>query len=315
MRVVVALGGNALLKRGEPMTMDMQRRNARTAAAALAPLARDHDVILTHGNGPQVGMLALQSLPSAKFGTIPLDVLDSETEGMIGYIIMQELANALGHDTKPIVALLTQVEVAADDVAFDHPTKPIGPLYTQAESLTLADTHGWSMAKDGDAFRRVVPSPTPVSIVEIKTIDMLTAQGTIVICAGGGGIPVIRSNNLLTGIEAVIDKDLTSALLATLLKADVFVMLTDVAAVFRGWGTPTQTAIGEIDPHDLLGMGFAEGSMGPKVQAACQFVIGSGKQAAIGRLEDAGQIVEGTAGTQVRLSTNSVRNIEDQKFG
>ncbi|MCB6180143.1 carbamate kinase [Rhodobacter sp. Har01] len=301
MRIVVALGGNALLKRGEPMTAEAQHTNVRIAAAALADLAREHQVIVAHGNGPQVGLMALQAASFAPENPWPLDVLGAETEGMIGYLIEQELMNALPPGTD-CATLLTRVEVDARDPAFDQPTKPIGPVYTAKECEKVRAEHQWSMVAEATGgMRRVVPSPLPVAILNIRPIRLLVEAGVCVICAGGGGIPVVRSaDGKKEGVEAVIDKDRTAALLAQALQADVLLMLTDVEAVFRDWGSPDQAAIGNITPDALDAMEFAAGSMGPKITAACDFVRAGGQVAGIGRLQDARAIVEGRAGTQVR---------------
>lgn len=302
MRIVVALGGNALLKRGEPMTAEAQHTNVRIAAAALADLARDHQIIVAHGNGPQVGLMALQAAAYAPETLWPLDILGAETEGMIGYLVEQELMNALPKGTD-CATLLTRVEVDPADPAFDQPTKPIGPVYSAEESKLIRAEHRWSMVADPKGgLRRVVPSPLPVAILGIKPIRLLVEAGVCVICAGGGGIPVVRgADGNMEGVEAVIDKDRTSALLAQALDADVLLMLTDVEAVFRDWGGPDQSAIGSITPDALDAMTFATGSMGPKITAACDFVRAGGTMAGIGRLQDARRIVEGRAGTQVRM--------------
>ncbi|MDZ4393461.1 carbamate kinase, partial [Cypionkella sp.] len=288
MRIVVALGGNALLKRGEPMTPEAQHTNVRIAAAALADLARDNQIIVAHGNGPQVGLMALQAAAFAPETLWPLDILGAETEGMIGYLIEQELMNALpaGADC---ATLLTRVEVDPEDPAFDKPTKPIGPVYTAEEAKLVRKRHRWSMVEEASGgLRRVVPSPLPTAILGITPIRLLVEAGVCVICAGGGGIPVVRrADGRMEGIEAVIDKDRTAGLLAEALEADVLLMLTDVAAVFRDWGGPDQAAIAGITPDALDRMTFAPGSMGPKITAACEFVRGGGRMAGIGRLQDA----------------------------
>ena len=299
-RVVVALGGNALLRRGQPLTVDNQRHNVRLAAQALAPLAGEHELVISHGNGPQVGLLALQGAACKPDEIYPLDILDAETEGMIGYLIEQELANILPVDRR-CATLLTQVEVDASDPAFKRPSKPIGPVYQQAEAVALARDRNWSIAGDGKGFRRVVASPRPLRIIELPVIELLVDQGVIVICGGGGGIPVVRRNDgALIGVEAVIDKDFASALLAQELAAEAFLMLTDVDAVYRDWGSSEQRGIRCIAPADLRGFSFAAGSMGPKVTAACEFVEATGGVAGIGRLQDAYDILNGWAGTTVR---------------
>jgi len=297
-RLVVALGGNALLRRGEPLTADIQRQHAAEAMTAVAELAGSHDIVLTHGNGPQVGLLALQALAYTDVPAYPLDVLGAETEGMIGYVLEQELSNRLPGRTA--VTVLTQVVVDPNDPAFETPTKPIGPVYTEEQAQRLARERGWSVAPDGDHFRRVVASPEPLRIVELSAIRMLVDFGAIVVCTGGGGIPVtVNGAGTLRGVEAVIDKDLAAELLATSLEADFLLMLTDVGAVMRDWGTPDARPIGRTTPTELRGIQFANGSMGPKVAAACRFVEATGGTAAIGALEDAPRIVAGTAGTIV----------------
>jgi carbamate kinase len=304
MRIVVALGGNALLKRGEPMTAAAQHTNVRIAAAALADLARDHQIIVAHGNGPQVGLMALQAASFAPENPWPLDILGAETEGMIGYLIEQELMNALPHGTD-CATLLTRVEVDPLDPAFLQPTKPIGPVYSAEQARTVRAEHRWSMVAEasGNGLRRVVPSPLPVAILGIGPIRLLVEAGVCVICAGGGGIPVVRGpGGRMEGVEAVIDKDRTATLLARALEADILLMLTDVEAVFRNWGTPDQAVINSITPDALDAMRFAAGSMAPKVSAASDFVRAGGRLAGIGRLQDARAIVEGRAGTQVSLS-------------
>jgi carbamate kinase len=303
MRIVVALGGNALLKRGEPMTAEAQHTNVRIAAAALADLARDHQIVVAHGNGPQVGLMALRSVAYAPDNPWPLDILGAETEGMIGYLIEQELMNALPVGTE-CATLLTRVEVDPADPAFDRPTKPIGPVYAAEEADLVRAEHRWSMVEEAKGgFRRVVPSPLPVAIPGIRPIRLLVEAGVCVICAGGGGIPVVRgADGAMEGVEAVIDKDRTSALMARGLDADVLLMLTDVKAVFRDWGGPAEEAIGRTTPDALDEMSFAEGSMGPKITAACDFLRAGGVMAGIGRLQDARAIVEMRAGTQVLVS-------------
>jgi carbamate kinase len=301
MRVLVALGGNALLKRGEPMTVDVQRENVRTAARALAPVAASHQVVLTHGNGPQVGLLALQSAAYTDVEAYPLDVLGAQTEGMIGYLIEQELGNLLPAEV-PFATILTMVEVDADDPAFADPTKFVGPIYDDAEAERLAAEKEWVFKRDGDRLRRVVPSPAPKRIFEIRPIRWLLEQNVFVICAGGGGIPtawVPGKERTLRGVEAVIDKDLASEVLAREVEADLFVMATDVDGVYEHWGTPEQRRLDRVTPGELRQQDFATGSMGPKVQAAVRFVEATGKRAAIGSLEDIDKIVEGHAGTIV----------------
>ena len=302
MRIVVALGGNALLRRGEPMTAGHQRDNVRAAARALAPIAQQHQLVVSHGNGPQVGLLALQAAAYRDVEPYPLDVLGAQTEGMIGYLIEQELGNLLPYE-QAFATILTMVRVDPDDPAFANPTKPIGPVYEEDEARTLREKWGWHIAPDGDGWRRVVPSPRPQHIFEIRPIRWLMEQGVIVICTGGGGIPTMyHADGTLHGVEVVIDKDLASALLAKQLEADMLVMGTDVDGVYRGWGTPEAERIVETTPEQLREVQFAEGSMGPKVEAACSFVERTGHVAAIGALADLEQIILGTAGTRIRPS-------------
>jgi len=299
--VVVALGGNALLRRGEPLTVENQRQNVRVAAQALAPVAREHRLAIGHGNGPQVGLLALQAAAYDKAATYPLDVLGAQTEGMIGYMIEQELGNLLPPE-RSFATLLTMVEVDPDDPAFANPTKFIGPVYSSAEAARLAAERGWTVRQDGSHWRRVVPSPTPMRIFEIRAIRRLLEDDTIVIAAGGGGIPTMYARDdgrTLVGVECVIDKDLASGLLARELDADLFVMLTDVDAAYADWGTSTQRAIRRASPNALAALPFAPGSMGPKVEAACRFATATGRRAAIGALADLGRIMAGEAGTTV----------------
>ncbi len=299
MRIVVALGGNALLRRGEPLTAENQRRHVSSAAEALAPIARDHDLVISHGNGPQVGLLALQGAAYKLAEAYPLDILDAETEGMIGYLIEQELSNRLPADRR-CVTLLTQIEVDPKDPAFKSPSKPIGPIYTKAEADKLTKKRAWPVVRDGQGYRRVVSSPRPRRIFELSVIELLVSQGVIVICAGGGGIPTVcRADGSLVGVEAVIDKDLASSLLARGLSADAFLMLTDVGAVYTDWGEPEARAIRRISPQAISGFSFAVGSMGPKVEAAVEFVEATGRVVGIGRLEDAHAILTGEAGTVV----------------
>ncbi|HEY4609436.1 MAG TPA: carbamate kinase [Ilumatobacteraceae bacterium] len=301
MRVLVALGGNALLKRGEPMTAENQRANIRTAATALAPVATQHQLVLSHGNGPQVGLLALQASAYKEVEAYPLDVLGAQTEGMIGYLIEQELGNLLPPDV-PLATMLTMIEVDADDPAFNDPTKFVGPIYEDGEAEALAAQKGWVFKRDGTHLRRVVASPLPQRIFEIRPIRWLLEHQTVVICAGGGGIPttwVDGQERTLTGVEAVIDKDFASELLARELEADLFVMATDVDGVYDDWGTPDQRRLDRVTPEELTSKNYAAGSMGPKVEAAAKYVEATGKRAAIGSLVDIEKIVEGAAGTNV----------------
>src|SRR5918994_210709 len=300
MRIVIALGGNALLRRGEPMTADHQRANVRVAAGALARIARDHELVISHGNGPQVGLLALQGAAYKDVEAYPLDVLGAETQGMIGYLVEQEVGNLLPMD-RPLATLLTMVEVDPDDPAFGDPTKFVGPIYDEAQARALADDKGWAVKPDGPHWRRVVPSPRPQRIFEIRPMRWLLEHGAVVICAGGGGIPTMYATDAerqLIGVEAVIDKDLATSLLARELEADLFVMATDVDGVYRDWGQPTQARIDRVTPADLEAMDLPAGSMGPKVAAAAEFVTATGKRAAIGSLDDIDALVDGSGGAQ-----------------
>ncbi len=298
MRIVVALGGNALLKRGEPMTAENQRANVRRAAVELAELVKaGHSLVITHGNGPQVGLLALQAAATPD-APLPLDILDAETAGMIGYVIQQELGNLV--KDRPVATLLTQVRVDPRDPAFARPTKPIGPVYDETTARRFAAGRGWTVALDNDKWRRVVPSPKPLEILEAEVLAFLIERGIIVICAGGGGIPVIElDSGGIIGVEAVIDKDLASSLLARQLGADMLVMLTDVNAVYLDWGTSKARALGNVQVGEISATDFPAGSMGPKVEAAIEFAIETGKPAAIGSLEDAAAIVAGRRGTRI----------------
>ena len=304
MRVVVALGGNALLRRGEPLTAENQRANARVACKALAPVALEHELVISHGNGPQVGLLALQGSAYTEVDPYPLDLLGAQTEGMIGYLIQQELGNELPQE-KRLASLLTLIEVDPADPAFGDPTKPIGPIYSEEESKKLAEEKGWVFKPDGDSFRRVVPSPLPKRIFGIEPVSWLLEHDAVVICAGGGGIPVMYTDDAvpagkqLVGVEAVIDKDLASALLAKDLKADALAIVTDVDAVYMDWGTPNQRAIRRATPEALMDTEFAAGSMGPKVRAACSFVEETDGLAAIGSIEHTPALLRGEAGTIV----------------
>lgn len=300
-RVVVALGGNALLKRGEEMTADNQRKNARIAAEAIAPLALAHEMVITHGNGPQVGMLALQEIAFEEVEDYPLDVLGAETEGMIGYMIEQELGNVLPFE-KAIATILTMVEVDPEDPAFADPTKFIGKVYGEAEARAEAAEKGWTVKPDGKFWRRVVPSPLPKRIFQLRPIQWLLEKGAVVIAAGGGGIPTMYEpgkTRHLIGVECVIDKDRTSALLAKQIGADFLVIATDVDAVYLDWGTPKQRAIRSATPDAMDAFGFAAGSMGPKVRAAQDFARATGKRAVICSLADVPAAVRGEKGTTV----------------
>jgi carbamate kinase len=298
-RVVAALGGNALLERGEKPDEDIQEHHVRQAVAALAPLAQAQDLVVTHGNGPQVGMLALESASDpALTRPYSLDVLGAQTQGMIGYWLARDLRGAA--PGKPAACLVSQTRVDPDDPAFAHPTKFVGPVYEEKQARDLAADRGWAVARDGEAWRRVVPSPEPLELVELPLIMKLVDSGALVVCAGGGGIPVVAgASGALRGVEAVVDKDLTAALLAEAVHADALLLLTDVDAVIDGFGTPGARAIRRTTPAELRARSFPAGSMGPKVEAACRFVEATGKVAAIGRLDAAASLLRGEAGTTV----------------
>jgi carbamate kinase len=296
-RLVVALGGNALLRRGEPAEAETQRHNLAAAAAALASLAVGNELVITHGNGPQVGLLALEAEAYHAVKPYPLDVLGAESQGMIGYLIVQALRTEA---EASVVALLTEVAVDADDPAFEQPTKPIGPVYTAAEAHRVAAQQGWEVIPDGPHYRRVVPSPEPLEIIELEAVETLLQAGSVVVCAGGGGIPVVRDGGRLRGIEAVIDKDLTAALLAQELQADRLLILTDVPYIERGWRTAEASPIRATTPTELREYGFAAGSMGPKVEAACRFVERTGNEAAVGSLAELAAVAAGLAGTRIQ---------------
>ena len=301
MRIVIALGGNALLRRGDPMTTEVQRRNIRTAAEAIAPLAAEHSIVVVHGNGPQVGLLSLQAESYHDAEPYPLDVLDAGTQGMVGYLIQQELRSLLPPD-RQVATLLTMITVDPGDPAFASPTKFVGPVYAKEAADALAAEKGWAFKPDGTSWRRVVPSPQPRQILEIQPISWLLERGAVVICAGGGGIPIMYSSSgsgEVVGVEAVIDKDLASELLAEDVAADLFVMATDVDGVYVGWATPQQRRLDRATPEELADYQFAAGSMGPKVEAASRFAAKTGKRAAIGSLADITDIVAGQAGTSV----------------
>lgn len=307
--MVVALGGNALLRRGEPAGVENQRTNVATAVTAIAELAREHEIIVTHGNGPQVGLLALQSEALHGTARYPLDMLGAESEGLVGYLLEQQLINELGE--RPVATLLTQVVVDADDPAFASPTKPIGQVYDERSANRLAAERGWTIAPDGDRYRRVVPSPEPRAIVELSAIRLLVRSGVIVVCVGGGGIPVVvEDGHRLRGVEAVIDKDLSAALLATQLEARALLMLTDVPYAEAGWRTQNARPLRHVTPADLRTMRFEPGSMAPKVEGACRFVEATGGIAAIGALADASRIIRGECGTRVTANRAGPTGLE-----
>jgi carbamate kinase len=299
-RIVAALGGNALLERGEQPDAGIQERHVTRAVRALAPLAAAHELVITHGNGPQVGMLALESeRDPALSRPFPFDVLGAQTQGMIGYWLVRALHGAV--PGKRACCLLSQTLVDAGDPAFASPTKFVGPGYAEDQARRLAAQHGWQVRKDGAAWRRVVPSPEPVEFLELPLVRRLVEADALVVCAGGGGIPVVAADQAgeLRGVEAVVDKDLTAALLARALDADAMLLLTDVPAVIDGFGTRQARPIGRTTAAQLRAGQFPSGSMGPKVEAACRFVTATGRLAAIGRLDDAGALLDGQAGTVI----------------
>ncbi len=309
LRAVVALGGNALLRRGEPMTVENQRANVALACEQIAPVIATHQLVISHGNGPQIGLLALEGAAYESVPVYPLDVLGAETQGMVGYLIQLELENRLPPE-RPLATLLTMVEVDPADPAFADPSKPIGPVYSSEDAAQLERERGWAFRPDGDHLRRVVPSPVPRRILGHRQISWLLEAGCVVICAGGGGIPTAYDGKEhLYGVEAVIDKDLASALLARDLDADIFVMATDTPAVYLGFGTDHQTAVTAANPGAILAehaTDFAPGSMLPKITAACEFARATDRPAAIGQLADIRGLVAGTAGTRISTDVRGV---------
>lgn len=298
MRVVIALGGNALLRRGERPDAAQQLDQVARVAGPLAALAGQHEVVLVHGNGPQVGLLALESAADRSLTRpYPLGDLVAETQGLIGYWLQQAIGRTL---STPVVTLVSQTVVDPDDPAFSAPTKFVGSVYTEVEAKQVASEHDWVFAQDGDGWRRVVASPRPQRIVETGTADLLLRSGVTVVLAGGGGVPVVNGPNGLEGVEAVVDKDLVAAQVAEELAADLLLILTDVPAVMVDFGTPQQRPLRDISVDDLAAESFPAGSMGPKVDAVCEFVRATGTRAAIGSLDDVGDVFAGTAGTQVR---------------
>lgn len=298
MRIVVALGGNALLQQGEAPDITVQRCNAEKAAAAISNLVQQgHEVVVTHGNGPQVGLLALQAEAYAEVPPYPFDVLDAESQSLIGYLLQQALGNALPE--RQVVTVITQTLVDAADPAWDHPTKGVGPIYTIAEAEQLRATRGWQLHEERGGYRRVMPSPIPQDIVELDTIRLLMKHGVVVICAGGGGVPVVREQGKLRGVEAVVDKDRSSALLAIALRADRFIILTDVAGIYDHYDQENPQLISHISAAKLRDLTFPKGNMGPKVEAVCDFVTNTGLTAAIGHLTALPEILRGKAGTRI----------------
>lgn len=303
MRIVIAIGGNALLKRGEPLSADNQARNMATSAIGLAQICAGHEVAIVHGNGPQVGLLALEASLYKEVPPYPFDILGAESQGMIGYVIAQAMRNAL--PGRAVAAMLTQTLVDPNDPAFKRPTKPIGPVYTEAEVAAMTPPSDWHFAADGPHMRRVVASPKPLDIIELEAIQCLVAAGVLTVCCGGGGIPVVDdlfaagAAKQKKGVEAVIDKDLAAALLAIKLDADHLVILTDVDGIYADWMRPSQRLMQSTTVAQLQAMIFPEGSMGPKVKAACRFVAETGKPVSIGNLQSAMAVMSGAAGTTV----------------
>lgn len=300
MKLVVALGGNALLHRGEAPSAEHQLDNIRIAAAQLARVAANHKLVVTHGNGPQIGLLALQSAAYDAVDAYPLDVLGAQTDGMIGYLLEQELTNRLPA-TRTVATLLTRVEVDPRDPAFEHPSKPIGPVYSEEDARRIAESRHWTIGPDGKGMRRLVASPRPKRVLGLDPIRWLLEHDTLVIAAGGGGIPVALASDgrSLHGVDAVIDKDLCSGVLAQQLDADCLVIATDVEAIFLDWGLPQQRALRKVTPQALARHTFPAGSMGPKAEAACAFVLATGRRAVIGSLDHIEDMLSGNAGTEV----------------
>ena len=300
MKIVIALGGNALLQRGQALSSENQLISIRAASIQLARIADGNDMLITHGNGPQIGLLALQSESYHDVAPYPLDALGAQTQGLIGYVIEQELANRVPA-SRQIACLVTRTIVNATDPELARPSKPIGPMYSEQEAKQLGNERRWTIAADNQGYRRVVPSPQPIAVANLEAIRCLFNQGFIVIAAGGGGVPVVTEPGaaMTRGIEAVIDKDATSTLLALALGADCLLIATGVDAVFEGWGTSNQQAIRRISSAALIKMSFPRGSMAPKVAAACEFVSNSGKRAVIGSLHNMEAMLAGTSGTQI----------------
>ncbi|MCX8602449.1 MULTISPECIES: carbamate kinase [unclassified Gilliamella] len=295
--IVIALGGNAISKRNESLTVENQYRNIHATTKLIAKLAGKYRLVIVHGNGPQVGLLALQNAAYQAVPAYPLDILVAQTQGMLGYMIGQSLQQQ--ETVKQVVTLLTQVEVASDDPAFSNPTKFIGPVYDPKDQQHLQSQYGWTFKADGKAIRRVVPSPKPQKILEIDTIKKLLADDNIVICNGGGGIPVIKQKTGYTGVEAVIDKDHSAAQLAIQLKADHLMILTDADAVYENWGTQAQTALRHVNTERLKPLAIDDGAIGPKVKSVIEFVNNTGNKAYIGNLTDIESLLAGIKGTIV----------------
>lgn len=296
-KIVIALGGNALLQRGEILSAENQQRSIQVFAEMASELARDYQLVIVHGNGPQVGLLALQNAAYKESPAWPLDILVAESQGMIGFAIAQALASSTGNAS--VTTLMTRVEVDPQDAAFSTPGKYIGPVYQPDQQTELEERYGWQMKADGQYIRRVVPSPTPLKILDSDAICTLMDAGHMVICCGGGGIPVIAQGDGYQGTEAVIDKDLTAAALAQSINADHLLILTDADAVYENWGTPQARALRHVTPEELAPFAAPDGAMGPKAAAVIQFVKQTGNAAFIGALKDAPQVLAGEKGTCV----------------
>lgn len=307
MRAVVALGGNAILRRGEPMSIANQRASIAAACGPLAEIAAEHELVVSHGNGPQVGLLALQAAAYDEVSAYPFDVLGAQTEGMLGYLIEQELGNRIGND-RVIATFVTRTVVDRDDPAFEDPSKFVGPVYDERDAAQLAAHHGWVMKPDGSSFRRVVPSPTPLRILETKPIEWVLREGGVVVCAGGGGVPTTFDSieDVMAGVEAVVDKDLASAVLARDLHADVLVIATDVEGVFLDWHTADERMIARAHPDSIDAESFPAGSMGPKVRAAAQFAKETSGAAIIGSLHEINAMLAGRAGTTITVQAEGM---------
>ncbi|NUO44812.1 MAG: carbamate kinase [Streptomyces sp.] len=301
MRIVVALGGNALLRRGDRPGADVQRANVVRVATAVAALAHEHDLVVTHGNTPQLGMALAESAADRSLTEpYPVDLLGAQTQGLIGTLLVRGLRDAL--PGRRVVSLLTHTQVRADDPAFARPTEPVGPVYPHKIAGFLAAEHGWAMAGTGDGRRRVVPAPQPERILESDTVRVLLETGSVVVCGGGGGVPVVsdRATGAVHGVEAVVDKDLAAARLAEDLKADFLLILTDVPNVYADYGAPDRRPVLDATPAELRAVAYDPASMGPKAEAAARFVEHTGQLAAIGALDAAYEIVHGRSGTLVR---------------
>lgn len=295
--LVVAIGGNALLQRGELMSCENQRKSVEATAQSLAKLHEEYRLVIVHGNGPQVGLLALQNLAYRDCPPYPLDILGAETQGMIGCLMQQGIKKELPNTN--VTTLITQVMVNSDDPAIADPSKFIGPVYDKESAQQLADQHGWTIKPDGDYWRRVVPSPTPSKIMESDAIKSLLEKDHIVICGGGGGAPIVKNGTTIKGFEAVIDKDATAALLASEIGAAELLILTDGSHVYLDWGKPNARPLTDVTVKEMRSYSFAAGSMGPKVNACCDFAEQTGGTGNIGDLYQAVDVMKRTTGTRI----------------